>query len=278
MRLSGSKEDFEKNFRIAQAEAKQCFGDDAMYLEHYIKGPRHVEFQILADSHGNVVHLGERDCSIQRKHQKLIEEAPCSVLSSRQRMEMGQTAVRAAKAAGYINAGTIEFLLEPSGTFYFMEMNTRIQVEHPITEWITGIDLIKEQIRIAAGEKLTFSQKDIRINGHAIEVRINAEKPEEDFRPCPGTITGLHLPGGKGIRIDSAIYSGYKIPPFYDSMIAKISVWAKTREEAIRKAQSALGEVIIEGVDTNVDYQYGILEEPDYRDGNVDINYIENHF
>ena len=184
----------------------------------------------------------------------------------------------AAKAAGYINAGTIEFLLEPSGTFYFMEMNTRIQVEHPITEWITGIDLIKEQIRIAAGEKLTFSQKDIRINGHAIEVRINAEKPEEDFRPCPGTITGLHLPGGKGIRIDSAIYSGYKIPPFYDSMIAKISVWAKTREEAIRKAQSALGEVIIEGVDTNVDYQYGILEEPDYRDGNVDINYIENHF
>ena len=278
MRFSGSKEDFEKNFRIAQAEAKQCFGDDAMYLEHYIKGPRHVEFQILADSHGNVVHLGERDCSIQRKHQKLIEEAPCSVLSSRQRMEMGQTAVRAAKAAGYINAGTIEFLLEPSGTFYFMEMNTRIQVEHPITEWITGIDLIKEQIRIAAGEKLTFSQKDIRINGHAIEVRINAEKPEEDFRPCPGTITGLHLPGGKGIRIDSAIYSGYKIPPFYDSMIAKISVWAKTREEAIRKAQSALGEVIIEGVDTNVDYQYGILEEPDYRDGNVDINYIENHF
>ena len=278
MRLSGSKEDFEKNFRIAQAEAKQCFGDDAMYLEHYIKGPRHVEFQTLADSHGNVVHLGERDCSIQRKHQKLIEEAPCSVLSSRQRMEMGQTAVRAAKAAGYINAGTIEFLLEPSGTFYFMEMNTRIQVEHPITEWITGIDLIKEQIRIAAGEKLTFSQKDIRINGHAIEVRINAEKPEEDFRPCPGTITGLHLPGGKGIRIDSAIYSGYKIPPFYDSMIAKISVWAKTREEAIRKAQSALGEVIIEGVDTNVDYQYGILEEPDYRDGNVDINYIENHF
>ena len=278
MRLSGSEEDFEKNFRIAQAEAKQCFGDDAMYLEHYIKGPRHVEFQILADSHGNVVHLGERDCSIQRKHQKLIEEAPCSVLSSRQRMEMGQTAVRAAKAAGYINAGTIEFLLEPSGTFYFMEMNTRIQVEHPITEWITGIDLIKEQIRIAAGEKLTFSQKDIRINGHAIEVRINAEKPEEDFRPCPGTITGLHLPGGKGIRIDSAIYSGYKIPPFYDSMIAKISVWAKTREEAIRKAQSALGEVIIEGVDTNVDYQYGILEEPDYRDGNVDINYIENHF
>ena len=278
MRLSGSKEDFEKNFRIAQAEAKQCFGDDAMYLEHYIKGPRHVEFQILADSHGNVVHLGERDCSIQRKHQKLIEEAPCSVLSSRQRMEMGQTAVRAAKAAGYINAGTIEFLLEPSGTFYFMEMNTRIQVEHPITEWITGIDLIKEQIRIAAGEKLTFSQKDIRINGHAIEVRINAEKPEEDFRPCPGTITGLHLPGGKGIRIDSAIYSGYKIPPFYDSMIAKISVWAKTREEAIRKAQSALGEVIIEGVDTNVDYQYSILEEPDYRDGNVDINYIENHF
>ena len=276
MRLSGSKEDFEKNFRIAQAEAKQCFGDDAMYLEHYIKGPRHVEFQILADSHGNVVHLGERDCSIQRKHQKLIEEAPCSVLSSRQRMEMGQTAVRAAKAAGYINAGTIEFLLEPSGTFYFMEMNTRIQVEHPITEWITGIDLIKEQIKIASGLPLSYKQEDVKIEGHAIEVRVNAECPEDGFRPCPGTISGLHLPGGKGVRIDSAIYSGYTIPPFYDSMVAKISVWAKNREEAILKMQSALGEVIIEGVDTNVNYQYRILNHPKYLTGDVDTSFIED--
>ena len=275
MRLSGSKEDFEKNFRIAQAEAKQCFGDDAMYLEHYIKGPRHVEFQILADSHGNVVHLGERDCSIQRKHQKLIEEAPCSVLSSRQRMEMGQTAVRAAKAAGYINAGTIEFLLEPSGTFYFMEMNTRIQVEHPVTEWVTGVDLVKEQIRIASGQKLSYTQEDIRLTGHAIECRINAENPEKGFRPSPGTITDMYLPGGKGIRIDSAIYSGYTIPPYYDSMVAKLIVWAKNRQEAIRKMQSALGEVIIEGIDTNVDYQYGIVNHPDYIEGNIDIEFIE---
>ena len=278
MRVAQNPEEFEQSFQTARKEAGIAFGDETMYIEHFVKHPRHIEFQILADNYGNVIHLGERDCSIQRNHQKMIEESPSVALSAGLRKKMGEAAVRAAKAAGYRNAGTIEFLLEKSGAFYFMEMNTRIQVEHPVTEWVTGVDLIKEQIRIAAGEKLTFSQKDIRINGHAIEVRINAEKPEEDFRPCPGTITGLHLPGGKGIRIDSAIYSGYKIPPFYDSMIAKISVWAKTREEAIRKAQSALGEVIIEGVDTNVDYQYGILEEPDYRDGNVDINYIENHF
>lgn len=277
MRVAYGPEEFEQAFNAAKKESEAAFDDGTMYIEHFVENPRHIEFQILADKFGNVIHLGERDCSIQRNHQKMIEESPSVILSDELRKKMGDTAVRAAKAAKYENAGTIEFLLDKD-KFYFMEMNTRIQVEHPITEWITGIDLIKEQIRIAAGEKLTFSQKDIRINGHAIEVRINAEKPEEDFRPCPGTITGLHLPGGKGIRIDSAIYSGYKIPPFYDSMIAKISVWAKTREEAIRKAQSALGEVIIEGVDTNVDYQYGILEEPDYRDGNVDINYIENHF
>ena len=278
MRISRSEEDFTEHFNAAQLESVKGFSDDTMYIEKYIEKPRHVEFQIMGDKFGHVVHLGERDCSIQRRHQKVMEESPCEVISPELRKKMGEVAVKAAKAVNYENAGTIEFLLDKDKNFYFMEMNTRIQVEHPVTEMVSGIDLIKEQIRIAAGEKLTFSQKDIRINGHAIEVRINAEKPEEDFRPCPGTITGLHLPGGKGIRIDSAIYSGYKIPPFYDSMIAKISVWAKTREEAIRKAQSALGEVIIEGVDTNVDYQYGILEEPDYRDGNVDINYIENHF
>ena len=276
MRVAENADEFEQNFRLAQAEAKQAFGDDSMYIEHFITHPRHIEFQILADSFGNVIHLGERDCSIQRNHQKMIEEAPSPALSEEQRREMGETAVRAAKAAGYVNAGTIEFLLEKNGNYYFMEMNTRIQVEHPVTEWITGIDLIKEQIRIASGKKLGITQEQVQIRGHAIEVRINAEKPEENFRPCPGTVTGLHLPGGKGIRIDSAIYSGYTIPPYYDSMIAKISVWARTRSEAIRKMESALGEVIIEGVDTNVNYQYGILEDEDFRKGNVDIEFIND--
>ena len=274
MRMVERPEDFEQNFYLAQTETKKAFGDDAMYVEHFITRPRHIEVQILADSHGNVIHLGERDCSIQRNHQKMIEEAPSAALSEELRREMGETAVRAARAAGYVGAGTIEFLLEKSGSFYFMEMNTRIQVEHPVTEWITGIDLIKEQIRIADGRKLSYTQEDVRITGHSIEVRINAEKPAEGFRPCPGTVTGLHLPGGKGVRIDSAIYSGYAIPPFYDSMIAKISVWAKNRGEAIRKMQSALGEVIIEGVDTNVDYQYDILNHPDFLAGNVDIEFI----
>ena len=275
MRVAETAEEFEQNFLLAQTEARQAFGDDSMYIEHFITHPRHIEFQILADSFGHVIHLGERDCSIQRNHQKMIEEAPSIALSEELRREMGETAVRAAKAAGYVNAGTIEFLLEKNGKYYFMEMNTRIQVEHPVTEWITGIDLIKEQIRIASGKKLGLTQEQVRVNGHAIEVRINAEKPEENFRPCPGTVTGLHLPGGKGIRIDSAIYSGYTIPPYYDSMIAKISVWARTRNEAIRKMESALGEVIIEGVDTNVNYQYGILEDPDFQKGNVDIEFIQ---
>ena len=276
MRVAETAEEFEQNFLLAQTEARQAFGDDSMYIEHFITHPRHIEFQILADSFGHVIHLGERDCSIQRNHQKMIEEAPSIALSEELRREMGETAVRAAKAAGYVNAGTIEFLLEKNGKYYFMEMNTRIQVEHPVTEWITGIDLIKEQIRIASGKKLGLTQEQVRVNGHAIEVRINAEKPEENFRPCPGTVTGLHLPGGKGIRIDSAIYSGYTIPPYYDSMIAKISVWARTRNEAIRKMESALGEVIIEGVDTNVNYQYGILEDEDFRKGNVDIEFIND--
>ena len=274
MRVAENPEEFEKNFLLAQTEARQAFGDDSMYIEHFITHPRHIEFQILADSFGNVIHLGERDCSIQRNHQKMIEEAPSAALSEEMRRKMGETAVRAAKAAGYVNAGTIEFLLEKNGNFYFMEMNTRIQVEHPVTEWITGIDLIKEQRRIASGKRLGITQDQVQVSGHSIEVRINAEKPEENFRPCPGTVTGLHLPGGKGIRIDSAIYSGYTIPPYYDSMIAKISVWARTRGEAIRKMESALGEVIIEGVDTNVNYQYGILEDEDFRKGNVDIEFI----
>ncbi len=275
MRMARNPEEFKDLFFVAQKESKQAFGDDAMYVEHFIEGPRHIEFQILADSFGNVVQLGERDCSIQRNHQKLIEESPSLSLSDKKRREMGEVAVRAAKAAGYENAGTIEFLLEKDGSFYFMEMNTRIQVEHPVTEWVTGVDLIKEQIRIASGLPLSYRQEDIHLQGHSIEVRINAEKPEDHFRPCPGTIRDLHLPGGKGIRIDSAIYSGYRIPPYYDSMLAKISVWAKNRKEAIRKMQSALGEIIIEGVDTNLNYQYEILNHPKYLSGEITTDFIK---
>ena len=276
MRVANTPEEFEQSFLTAQKETQMAFGDNTMYIEHFVQHPRHIEFQILADAYGNVVHLGERDCSIQRNHQKMIEESPSTALDEELRRKMGDAAVKAAKAAGYVNAGTIEFLLEKTGDFYFMEMNTRIQVEHPVTEWVTGIDLIKEQIRIASGQRLAFTQKDIHMEGHAIECRINAENPEKGFRPSPGTITDLYLPGGKGIRIDTAIYTGYTIPPYYDSMIAKLIVWAKNRKEAIRKMQSALGEVIIEGVDTNINYQYEILSDPDFLSGNIDINYIED--
>lgn len=275
MRTAYSPEEFEQSFQTAQKEAQMAFGDGTMYIEHYVENPRHIEFQILADHYGNVIHLGERDCSIQRNHQKMIEESPSVALSEELRDEMGKAAVKAAKAAGYVNAGTIEFLLDKNGSFYFMEMNTRIQVEHPVTEWVTGIDLVKEQIRIASGEKLSYTQEEVRLDGHAIECRINAENPEKGFRPSPGTITDMYLPGGKGIRIDSAVYSGYCIPPYYDSMIAKLIVWAENRQEAIRKMQSALGEMVIEGIDTNIDYQYEILNHPDYLSGNVDVGFIQ---
>lgn len=275
MRTAYSPEEFEQSFQTAQKEAQMAFGDGTMYIEHYVENPRHIEFQILADHYGNVIHLGERDCSIQRNHQKMIEESPSVALSEELREEMGKAAVKAAKAAGYVNAGTIEFLLDKNGSFYFMEMNTRIQVEHPVTEWVTGIDLVKEQIRIASGEKLSYTQEEVRLDGHAIECRINAENPEKGFRPSPGTITDMYLPGGKGIRIDSAVYSGYCIPPYYDSMIAKLIVWAENRQEAIRKMQSALGETVIEGIDTNIDYQYEILNHPDYLSGNVDVGFIQ---
>lgn len=275
MRVAETPEEFEQAFQTAQKETQMAFADNTMYIEHFVQRPRHIEFQILADSQGHVIHLGERDCSIQRNHQKMIEESPSVALDDELRQRMGEAAVRAAKASGYVNAGTIEFLLEKSGNFYFMEMNTRIQVEHPVTEWVTGIDLIKEQIRIASGKPLSYTQEEIQLSGHAIECRINAENPEKGFRPSPGTITDMYLPGGKGIRIDSAIYSGYTIPPYYDSMVAKLIVWAKNRKEAIRKMQSALGEVIIEGIDTNVDYQYEILNHPDYQAGNIDIEFIE---
>ena len=276
MRVAETPEEFETSFNTAQKEAQMAFGDNTMYIEHYVQHPRHIEFQILADKYGNVVHLGERDCSIQRNHQKMIEESPSIALSDELRREMGEAAVKAAKAAGYTNAGTIEFLLENNEKFYFMEMNTRIQVEHPVTEWVTGIDLVKEQIRIADGQKLGLTQNQIQIKGHAIECRINAENPAKNFRPSPGTITDMYLPGGKGVRIDSAIYSGYTVTPYYDSMLAKLIVYAANRKEAIRKMQSALGEVIIEGIDTNVDYQYEILNNPDFIAGNIDVGFIEN--
>lgn len=275
MRTADTPEDFAESFRTAQKEAQMAFGDNIMYVEHFVRKPRHIEFQILADHKGNVIHLGERDCSVQRNHQKMIEESPCEIISDRLRKKMGEAAVKAAKACGYVNAGTIEFLLDSDGSFYFMEMNTRIQVEHPVTEWVTGVDLVKEQIRIASGLPLSFRQKDIHITGHAIECRINAENPEKGFRPSPGTITDMYFPGGKGIRIDSAVYSGYTVQPYYDSMIAKLIVWAKNRDEAIRKMQSALGEIIIEGIDTNVDYQYEILNHPDFLTGNTDVEFIE---
>ena len=259
MRTAFSEEEIENAYMTARAEAKAAFGDDSVYMEHFIEHPRHVEIQILADAYGNVIHLGERDCSIQRNHQKFIEEAPCAAISQELRDQMGAEAVKAAIAAEYVNAGTIEFLVENGTDFYFMEMNTRIQVEHPVTEWVTGIDLIKEQIRIASGKKLSYEQKDVSVVGHAIECRINAENPEKNFRPSPGKITDLYLPGGKGIRIDTAVYSGYEVPAYYDSMLAKLIVHAKNRTEALRKMKSALGEIIIEGIDTNVDYLYEMI-------------------
>ena len=274
MRISRSEEDFTEHFNAAQLESVKGFSDDTMYIEKYIEKPRHVEFQIMGDKFGHVVHLGERDCSIQRRHQKVMEESPCEVISPELRKKMGEVAVKAAKAVNYENAGTIEFLLDKDKNFYFMEMNTRIQVEHPVTEMVSGIDLIKEQIRVAAGEPLSVSQEDIQIKGHAIECRINAENPYKGFRPCPGKITDMYLPGGKGIRIDSAIYSGYEVPPYYDNMLAKLIVFAKNRNEALTKMRSALGEVIIEGIDTNVDYQYEILNDPDYQNGDFDIEFI----
>lgn len=256
MRVVQNSTDFEKNFQNAQREAENGFGDNSMYIEKYIEHPKHIEFQILADNEGNTIHLGERDCSVQRRHQKMIEESPCTALDEDLREQMGAMAVRAAKAVGYRNAGTVEFLLDSHRQFYFMEINTRIQVEHGVTELVTGIDLVKEQIRIAAGEKLGLRQSDIHLTGHAMEVRINAENPEKNFAPCPGTIQELHIPGGNGVRIDTAVYPGYIIPPYYDSMIMKVMVYDKDRESALKKMRSTLGEVIIEGVTTNLDFQY----------------------
>ena len=278
MRLSQTAEDFLENFKVAQLEAIRGFGDDSMYIEKYIEEPKHIEFQILADKFGNVIQLGERDCSIQRNHQKVIEESPSSVLDETLRKEMGSAAVRAAKAAAYENAGTIEFLLDKQKHYYFMEMNTRIQVEHPVTEFVSGVDLIKEQIRISAGLPISVKQEEIQVKGHAIECRINAENPKKNFMPCPGKIENLYLPGGNGVRIDTAVYSGYQIPPNYDSMIMKVIVYDKDRESAIAKMRSTLGEVVIEGVQTNLDFQYDILNQKDFLEGNVTTHFIEEHY
>lgn len=278
MRISRSEEDFTEHFNAAQLESVKGFSDDTMYIEKYIEKPRHVEFQIMGDKFGHVVHLGERDCSIQRRHQKVMEESPCEVISPELRKKMGEVAVKAAKAVNYENAGTIEFLLDKDKNFYFMEMNTRIQVEHPVTELVSGIDLIEEQIRVAAGEPLSVSQEDIQIKGHAIECRINAENPKKHFMPCPGRITNVHIPGGNGVRVDTHIYNDYKVPANYDSMLMKLIVYDKDRASAIAKMRSALGEVIIEGIETNIDFQYEILENEAFQKGDTDTGFIEKYF
>lgn len=275
MRIAASSEEFEENFRLAQMESVSSFNDDTMYIEKYIEAPRHIEFQILGDAYGHVIHLGERDCSIQRRHQKVLEESPSPAMTEELRKKMGDTAIRAAKAVGYESAGTIEFLLDKNENFYFMEMNTRIQVEHPVTESVTNVDLIKSQIRIASGEALNIRQEDVVFKGHAIECRINAENPEKNFRPSPGKINHLHLPGGKGIRVDTAVYAGYTIPSYYDSMIAKVIVLGKSRNEAIKKMKSALSEFIVGGIDTNVDFQMEIMNNAGFQSGDFSTDFIE---
>lgn len=278
MRIARDAAEFGSSFHTAQMESVNAFGDDTMYIEKYIIDPRHIEFQIFADKFGNVIHLGERDCSIQRRHQKVLEESPSCAIDEPLRQRMGEAAVKAAKAVGYENAGTIEFLLDANKDFYFMEMNTRIQVEHPVTEMVTDMDLIKEQLRIAAGLPLSVCQEDICVRGHAIECRINAENPAKNFRPSPGKIIDVHLPGGNGIRVDTAIYPGYTIPPTYDSMIAKLIVRGRDRAEAIDKMRSALGEFIVQGIDTNLDFQFEIINNKDFREGHFDTGFIEKYF
>ena len=272
-------EEFEHQFVTARQEALQAFGNADVYMERIIYPAKHIEIQILADQHGNVVHLGERDCSLQRKNQKIIEEAPSPSLSSQLRREMGEAAVRAAKAVGYQNAGTIEFLVDEEKHFYFMEMNTRIQVEHPITEMITNVDLVQLQIKIAAGEELPFTQEDITFQGHAIECRLNAENPFEGFRPSPGKVTFLHQPvGGMGVRIESALYTGYQIPPFYDSMLTKLIAHGKTREEAILRMKRMLFELVVEGVDTNQEFVEDLLDSKAFKRGDYTTAYVETEF
>lgn len=276
-RINNPKE-MEEQITIAQQEALNFFGDSSVYIEKLILEPKHIEVQIMADNYGNVVYLGERDCSMQRRNQKVLEETPSPIMTEKLRKKMGEASVKAAKACGYKNAGTIEFLVDKDRNFYFMEMNTRIQVEHPITEAVTGIDLVKTQILVASGEKLPFTQKDIQMRGHSIECRINAESPELNFRPSPGKIEALHIPGGFGIRVDSAVYQGYTIPPYYDSMIAKLIVYAPDRDTAIKKMKWALAEFIVDGVETNIDYQLNIIRHKAFIEGNYNNSFLENEF
>lgn len=276
IRLVRDEEELAPSMLAAQQEALSFFGDSGVYIEKFIEDPRHIEIQILADKFGNIIHLGERDCSMQRRNQKVLEESPspAAFMTQELREKMGRAAILAAKAVNYHSAGTIEFLVDRYGNFYFMEMNTRIQVEHPITELVTGVDIVKEQLRIADGRFLSYSQRDIRLSGHAIECRINAENPSQGFRPSPGTIRALYMPGGPGVRIDSAMYAGYTIPPYYDSMIAKLITYAGTREEAIAKMKWALAEFIVDGVDTNIEFQLNLLRDEDFERAEYDIGFL----
>lgn len=278
IRIAYSEEELIKAYDIVKQEAKISFNDDSIYIEKFVENPRHVEVQILADEHGNVVHLGERDCSIQRRNQKVLEETPSMILNDKTRKKMFDVTVKAVKEIGYSSAGTIEYLVDKNLDFYFMEMNTRVQVEHPITEAVSGVDIVKEQLRIAAGETLSISQKDIHFTGHSMECRINAEDPEKNFMPCPGLITGLLIPGGNGIRVDTAVYAGYKVPQTYDSMIGKLIVHGKDRAEAISKMKSALGEFIVEGINTNTDFLYKILDNENFKTNNYDTSFIKREF
>ena len=277
IRIAHTADVLENAFHTARQEAVACFGDGAIYLEKFLVNPRHIEIQVLADERGNVIHLGERDCSVQRRNQKVIEEcpSPAPVMNEQLRQRMGEAACRAVKAAGYYNAGTIEFLVDADGEFYFMEMNTRVQVEHPITELVTGVDIVKSQLAIAQGKPLPVAQDEVGMHGCAIECRINAENPAQGFRPSPGTIRALYMPGGPGVRIDSAVYAGYTIPPYYESMIAKLIVYAPTRPEAIMKMRWALAEFLVEGVDTNIDFQLSLLHNPDFESGKYDIGFLD---
>lgn len=274
IRLVEKPEELEAAMTAAKQEAKQFFANDDIYIEKFIVNPRHVEIQLLADEHGNVIYLGERDCSLQRRNQKVLEESPSPIMTEELRKRMGEAAVRAAKACGYANAGTVEFLVDKDLNFYFMEMNARIQVEHPVTEMVTGVDLVKAQINIAAGLPLQYKQEDIKLTGHVIECRINAEEPKNNFRPCPGKIKSIHMPGGFGVRIDTAVYQGYEIPPYYDSMIAKVLVKGEDRKEAIQKMKVALSEFLIEGINTNIDFQLNLLRDEDVESGNFDIGFL----
>jgi len=278
MRIAHTDASLTNGFMTARSEAESAFGNPDVYIEKYEENPRHIEIQILGDEHGNVIHLGERDCSIQRRHQKLLEESPSPAISEKLRKEIGDAATAAARTIGYAGAGTVEFLLSTSGKFYFMEMNTRIQVEHPVTEFVTGIDIVRETILIAAGNKLSYKQEDVRFNGHAIEVRINAEDPERNFMPSPGTITTYHAPGGPGIRVDSHVYEEYVIPPYYDSMIAKLIAWDTDRPTCIRRLDRALDEFIIEGVKTTIPLHKRILQNPDFLKGKYDTKFLETAF